>query len=49
MNPIAGIVCLQERLEGDLRYSHMRVRKHAEQVGLPSDQIVPLIYTQGSH
>lgn len=32
MSPIAGIVSLQEKLEGNLRYSHMRVRTYAEQV-----------------
>ena len=32
MSPIAGIVSEQERLEGNLRYSHMRVRTNAQQV-----------------
>lgn len=32
MSPVAQVVCQQERLEGNLRFCHMRVRQHAEQV-----------------
>ena len=34
MSPIADIVSKQERLEGDLRYAHMRIRAYKEQVHL---------------
>ncbi len=32
MNPIAAVVYLQDKLEGNFRFKHMSIRTHAESV-----------------